>query len=140
MDRRFEGKVAVITGGGGGIGRATAVRLAGEGARIAAVDVSKSGLAETVAAVERAGGQAIALEADVTRDADVERRERTARAQLGRVDAVLHNAGILGETMYITDYSEAAFDRGKTINLSVGWLGLKHAGAAMNCEGGGAPV
>ena len=140
MDRRFEGKVAVITGGGGGIGRATAVRLAGEGASIAAVDVSKPGLAETVAAVERAGGQAIALEADVTRDADVERYVRTAREQLGRVDAFFNNAGILGETKPITDYSEAAFDRVIAINLKGVWLGLKHVGAAMKAQGGGAIV
>jgi NAD(P)-dependent dehydrogenase (short-subunit alcohol dehydrogenase family) len=140
MDRRFEGKVAVITGGGGGIGRATAVRLAGEGARIAAVDVSKPGLAETVAAVERAGGQAIALEADVTRDADVERYVWAAREQLGRVDAFFNNAGILGETKPITDYSEATFDRVIAINLKGVWLGLKHVGAAMKAQGGGAIV
>jgi NAD(P)-dependent dehydrogenase (short-subunit alcohol dehydrogenase family) len=140
MDRRFEGKVAVITGGGGGLGRATAVRLAGEGARIAAVDVSKPGLAETVAAVERAGGRAIALEADVTRDADVERYVRATREQLGRVDAFFNNAGILGETKPITDYSEAAFDRVIAINLKGVWLGLKHVGAAMKAQGGGAIV
>lgn len=140
MDRRFEGKVAVITGGGGGIGRATAVRLAGEGASIAAVDVSKPGLAETVAAVERAGGRAIALEADVTREAEVERYVRTAREQLGRVDAFFNNAGILGETKPITDYSEAAFDRVIAINLKGVWLGLKHVGAAMKAQGGGAIV
>src|SRR5687767_9193508 len=140
MDRRFEGKVAVITGGGGGIGRATAVRLAGEGARIAAVDVSKPGLAETVAAVERAGGQAIALEADVTRDADVEGYVRTVRERLGRVDAFFNNAGVLGETKPIIDYPEAAFDRVIAINLKGVWLGLKHVGAAMKAQGGGAIV
>ena len=140
MDRRFEGKVVVITGGGGGIGRATAVRLAGEGARIAVVDVSKPGLAETVAAVERAGGQAIALEADVTRDADVERYVRIAREQLGRVDAFFNNAGILGETKPITDYPEEMFDRVIAINCKGVWLGLKHVGALMKTQGGGAIV
>ena len=116
------------------------MRLAGEGARIAAVDVSKPGLAETVAAVERAGGQAIALEADVTRDADVERYVRAAREQLGRVDAFFNNAGILGETKPITDYSEATFDRVIAINLKGVWLGLSYVGAAMKAQGGGAIV
>ena len=140
MDRRFEGKVALITGGAGGIGRATAVRLAAEGARIAAVDVSKPGLAETVAAVAQAGGEAIALEADVTRDTEVEGYAAAARARFGRVDAFFNNAGILGETKSITDYPEDAFDRVIAINLKGVWLGLKHVGAAMVAQGGGAIV
>ena len=90
--------------------------------------------------MERAGGTAIALEADVTRDADVERYVRIAREQLGRVDAFFNNAGILGETKPITDYSEAAFDRVIAINLKGVWLGLKHVGAAMKAQGGGAIV
>ena len=140
MDRRFEGKVALITGGAGGIGRATAVRLAAEGARIAAVDVSKPGLAETVAAVAQAGGEAIALEADVTRDTEVEGYAAAARARFGRVDAFFNNAGILGETKSITDYPEEAFDRVIAINLKGVWLGLKHVGRLMKSQGAGAIV
>jgi len=139
VDRRFEGKVVVITGGGGGIGRAAAVRLASEGARIAAVDVSKAALADTVAAVERAGGEAIAIEADVTCGDEVARYVRTA-GELGRIDAFFNNAGILGETKPITDYSEEMFDRVIAINLKGVWLGLKHVGAAMRAQGGGAIV
>ena len=67
MDKRFEGKVVVITGAAGGIGRATARRLAGEGARLALVDVAAGGLAESLAAVREAGSEAITVEADVTR-------------------------------------------------------------------------
>ena len=140
MDRRFEGKVAVITGGAGGIGRATAVRLATEGARVAVVDVSKTGLADSVRAVEAAGGRAIAIEADVTRDADVARYVERARAELGRVDCFFNNAGILGETKPLTDYPEDVFDRVIAINLKGVWLGLKHVGAAMRAQGGGAIV
>src|SRR5262245_23199245 len=84
MDARFQGKVAVITGGAGGIGRATAVRLAHEGARIVAVDVAKAGLADTVAAVAKTGSEAIAVEADVSRDADVQRYLAAARERYGR--------------------------------------------------------
>ena len=140
MDRRFQDKVVVITGGAGGIGRATAVRLAGEGARIVAVDLSRAGLAETVAAVEDAGGQAVAIEADVTWDADVARYAATARERLGRIDAFFNNAGILGETKPITDYPEDVFDRVIAINLKGVWLGLKHVGAAMKADGGGVIV
>ena len=140
MDRRFQGKVAVITGGAGGIGRATAVRLTTEGARVAVVDVSKEGLAESVRAIEGAGGTAIAIEADVTRDADVAGYVERARAELGRVDCFFNNAGILGETKPLTDYPEDIFDRVIAINLKGVWLGLKHVGAAMRAQGGGAIV
>jgi NAD(P)-dependent dehydrogenase (short-subunit alcohol dehydrogenase family) len=140
MDRRFEGKAVVITGGGGGIGRATAMRLAAEGARVAVVDVSKPGLADTVAAVERAGARAIAIEADVTREREVERYVKTVAAELGRVDAFFNNAGILGETKPIMAYPEDAFDRVIAINLKGVWLGLKHVGAAMKAQGGGSIV
>jgi len=140
MDRRFQGKVAVITGGAGGIGRATAVRLAAEGARVAVVDVSKTGLADSVRAVDSAGGTAIAIEADVTRDAEVAGYVERARAAFGRVDCFFNNAGILGETKPLTDYPEDVFDRVIAINLKGVWLGLKHVGAAMRGEGGGAIV
>jgi NAD(P)-dependent dehydrogenase (short-subunit alcohol dehydrogenase family) len=140
MDSRFEGKSVVITGGGGGIGRATAVRLAREGARVAAVDVQKAGLAETAAAVERVGGRAIAIEADVTRDDEVRRYVATAQTELGRIDCFFNNAGILGETKPLIEYSEEMFDRVIAINLKAVWLGLKHVGAAMKGEGGGAIV
>src|SRR5262245_38878290 len=109
MDRRFDGKVALITGG--------AVRLGQEGARLALVDVSKAGLAESVAAVERAGARAVAIEADVTRDADVARYVERARAEFGRIDCFFNNAGILGETKPITSYPEDVFDRVIAINL-----------------------
>jgi NAD(P)-dependent dehydrogenase (short-subunit alcohol dehydrogenase family) len=140
MERRFQDKTALITGGAGGIGRATAVRLAAEGARIAVVDISSQGLAETVDAVERVGGRAIAIEADVTRNAEVERYVTAARERLGRIDAFFNNAGILGETRPITDYPEEVFDRVIAINLKGVWLGLKHVGAAMKAQGGGAIV
>jgi len=140
MDRGFHDRVVVITGAAGGIGRATAGRLASEGARIAAVDISKTGLAETVALVERHGGQGLAIEADVTRDADVRRYVAAAREHFGRIDGFFNNAGILGETKPITDYSEEMFDRVIAINCKGIWLGLKHVGALMKAQGSGAIV
>jgi len=140
MDRRFEGQAVVITGAAGGIGRATAARLAAEGARIAVVDVARDGLAATVAAVEAAGGRAIAVEADVTRNAEVERYVETALGAFGRVDGFFNNAGILGATQPITEYPEDAFDRVIAVNLKAVWLGLKHVGRAMQARGAGAIV
>ena len=139
-DRRFEGQAIAITGGAGGIGRATAVRLAREGARVAALDVSRAGLAGTVAAVEAAGGRAVAVEVDVTRDAEMERAVGAAAAALGRIDGFFNNAGILGETKPITDYSEEMFDRVIAVNLKGVWLGLKHVGRLMKAQGAGAIV
>ena len=140
MGGRFQDKVVLITGAAGGIGRAAAGRLASEGARIVAVDVSRPGLVETVAVVERLGGQAIAVEADVTRDAEVRRYVSTARDRFGRLDGFFNNAGILGDTKPITDYPEEMFDRVIAINCKGVWLGLKHIGALMKAQGGGAIV
>jgi NAD(P)-dependent dehydrogenase (short-subunit alcohol dehydrogenase family) len=140
MDRRFEGKAVIITGAAGGIGRATAVRLAREGARIVAVDVSAEGLRATVQAVEAAGGDARAVEADVTRDAEVRRYVATAMERGGRIDGFFNNAGILGDVAAIADYAEETFDRVIAINLKGVWLGLKHVGSAMKAQGAGAIV
>jgi NAD(P)-dependent dehydrogenase (short-subunit alcohol dehydrogenase family) len=140
MDKSFHDKVVLITGAAGGIGRAAATRLASEGARIVAVDISRPGLAETVAAVERLGGHAVSVEADVTRDAEVRRYVTTARDRFGRIDGFFNNAGILGETKPITDYPEEMFDRVIAINCKGVWLGLKHVGALMKTQGGGAIV
>src|SRR5215208_2863016 len=96
MAARFEGKVAVITGGAGGIGRATAVRFGSEGARVVAVDLPGSALDETVAAVAQAGGEAIAVGADVTQSADLERVATEATSRFGGIDCLFNNAGIEG--------------------------------------------
>ncbi len=138
--RRFDGKVVLITGGGGGIGRATAARLASEGARVALVDVSTSGLAESRSAVEAAGGKVLTIEADVTKLADVQRYVTTVTSELGGIDAFFNNAGILGAVSPIVDYPEEMFDRVIAVNVKAVWLGLKVVGAAMIARGGGAIV
>src|ERR687896_775 len=96
MERRFEGKVAVITGGAGGIGRATAVRFAAEGAHVVVVDLPDTALDESVAAVAGAGGTVLAVGADVTRSADVERFVGEATRRFGGIDYLFNNAGIEG--------------------------------------------
>jgi NAD(P)-dependent dehydrogenase (short-subunit alcohol dehydrogenase family) len=137
---RFGGKVVVITGAAGGIGRATAVRLAGEGARLVLVDIAAAGLDETMSAVKGAGGDAITVTADVTRRADVERYVEAATSRYGGIDRFFNNAGILGVAVPLVDYPEDVFDRVLAVNTKGVWLGLKHVGPAIAARGGGAIV
>ncbi len=90
----IDGKVAIITGAGSGIGRATAQRLASEGAAIVVADVNEAGSAETVAAIEKAGGRAAAVRVDVTRSADIDSMFAFARKTFGGFDILYNNAGI----------------------------------------------
>lgn len=140
MSRRFEGKVAIITGAAGGIGRAAAVRLAREGAQIVAVDLRESDLPGTVAAVEAEGGEAIAVPADVTRWRDVEAYVAQAVARFGGVDLLFNNAGIEGAVTSMLDYPEAVWDQVMAVNVKGVWFGIKAAAPAMRQRGGGAIV
>ena len=135
MAGRFDGKVTIVTGGGGGIGRAVAERFASEGARVALVDVDEAGLKASVAAVARAGGQALAIRADVTRSADVQRYVDTTLEQFGAIDVLHNNAGVLGDLKPLTEYPEETFDRVIAVNVRGVWLGLKHVAPAMRTPG-----
>ena len=137
---RFTGKVVVVTGAGGGIGRATAARLAAEGASLVLVDRVKETLTETRAAVERVGAPAIAVEADVTQASDVERYVAVASERFGGIDAFFNNAGILGAVSPLTEYPEAEFDRVLAVNVKGVWLGMKAVAPALAARGGGAIV
>ncbi|HUM17849.1 MAG TPA: SDR family NAD(P)-dependent oxidoreductase [Candidatus Nitrosotalea sp.] len=138
--RRFEGKVALITGAAGGIGRAAAVRFASEGARVGLVDLSRDGLRESLAAVEKAGGAGVTVEADVTRAADVARYAATVADRLGGVDCFFNNAGILGEVRPLVDYQEEVFDRVMAVNVKGVWLGMKSVAPLLRARGGGTIV
>jgi NAD(P)-dependent dehydrogenase (short-subunit alcohol dehydrogenase family) len=140
MASRFDGKVVLITGAAGGIGRAAAVRFATEGARVGLVDVSRDGLRETLAAVEKAGGAGLAVEADVTRAADVARYAAAVTERFGGVDCFFNNAGILGEVRALVDYPEEVFDRVMAVNVKGVWLGMKTVAPLLRARGGGAIV
>ena len=135
MPGRFDGKILLVTGGGGGIGRAVAARFASEGARIALVDRDERALKESVTAVERAGGQGLAIRADVTQAADVRRYVQATVDQFGAIDYFHNNAGVLGELKPLTEYSEEAFDTVMAVNVRGVWLGLKHVAPAMRTPG-----
>ena len=130
----------MITGAAGGIGRAVAVRLAAEGARLALVDLEATALAASQGAVQKAGGEAITVAADVTRAGEVERYVRTAVEAFGGIDRFFNNAGILGAVAPLVDYSEEMFDRVIAVNVKGVWLGLKTVAPAMIARGGGAIV
>ena len=137
---RFTGRVVIVTGAGGGIGRATAARLAAEGASLVLVDRLKDALAETREVTERSGVPVIAVEADVTRCSDVERYVATAAERFGGIDAFFNNAGVLGAVSPLVDYPEPEFDRVMAVNVKGVWLGMKAVAPVMAARGGGAIV
>src|SRR3989441_1238899 len=140
MDARFSGKVVVVPGGAGGLGRAAAVRFAAEGARVVLVDLAAPALALSLAAVEKAGGEVLAVEADVTKLAHVERYADAAVRAFGGIDVFFNNAGVLGALKPLVDYPEDVFDRVIAVNLKGVWLGMKVVAPLLRARGGGAIV
>jgi len=138
----LDGKSALITGGGGGIGRATALIFAREGARIAVADASEDAARQTVALVNAAGGQAISLGGDVTDSAQVQAMIASVVSAFGRIDCAFNNAGIAGYQVGASgkkthEWSDDAFDRMIGVNLKGVWLCMKHQIPQMIAQGGG---
>ena len=141
----LEGKVALVTGGASGIGRATAVVMAREGARVAVTDRAEADAAETVGLINAAGGQAIAIGGDVTREADVAAMVARTVAAFGRIDCAFNNAGIAGRAVgpvgqRTHELSQDAFDRMLAVNLTGVFLCLKYEIAQMLSQGGGGAI
>ena len=141
----LDGKSALITGGGGGIGRATALVFAREGARVAVADASEEAARETVALVNAAGGQAMSLTGDVTEAATVERTIKAVVSAYGRLDCAFNNAGIAGFQVNAAgkrshEWPDEAVDRMLAVNLKSVWLCMKHEIVQMLAQGGGSIV
>jgi NAD(P)-dependent dehydrogenase (short-subunit alcohol dehydrogenase family) len=140
MSQRFEGKVAVITGAAGGIGRATVAALAAGGARVVASDLKDAPLDETVAATEGLGGEVIPIDQDVTSWDDWQRVVGECSSRFGGLDILVNNAGFEGSVSSIPDAPEDVFDQVMAVNVKGVFLGLKAALPVMTERGGGAIV
>jgi NAD(P)-dependent dehydrogenase (short-subunit alcohol dehydrogenase family) len=137
----MEDKVALITGGGSGIGRASALAFAGAGAKVVVSGRRETEGQETVALIKQHGGQALFLKGDVTREADVESLVAQTLATYGRLDAAFNNAGIEGEVGKQThEQSVANYRSVMDINVLGVLLAMKHEIAAMLNNRGGAIV
>jgi NAD(P)-dependent dehydrogenase (short-subunit alcohol dehydrogenase family) len=138
--RRFEGKTVLVTGAGSGIGRATALAFAGEGARLILGDVNEPDGRATVALAQERGGEAEFVRADVSRSADCAAMVERAMRRFGRLDVAFNNAGINLAVAPIAEVEESEWQRILAINLSGVFLCMKHEIAAMKRGGGGAIV
>jgi NAD(P)-dependent dehydrogenase (short-subunit alcohol dehydrogenase family) len=134
-------KVALVTGGGSGLGRATVQTLAREGAKVLVADVDLAGAAATVRLISDAGGEASAFAMDVTIATQVEAMVETTIERYGRLDCAFNNAGIPGQVgTSVIDYTEEDWDRVVAVNLKGVWLCMKYEIKQMLAQGGGAVV
>jgi NAD(P)-dependent dehydrogenase (short-subunit alcohol dehydrogenase family) len=136
--QRLLNKVAIITGGTGGIGLATARLFVAEGARLALIDLDRAALAR--AAAELGAAHVLAVPADVSEAAAVAGYVEATLARFGRVDVFFNNAGIEGAIAPIVEYPIEDFDRVMAVNVRGVWLGLKYVIPAMAKSGGGSIV
>jgi NAD(P)-dependent dehydrogenase (short-subunit alcohol dehydrogenase family) len=128
MNPMFSGKVALVTGGGSGIGRTTALAFAAQGAKVVVADRRDDGAEQTVALIKAAGGDAIAIKVDVAQAAEVEAMVAQTIDHYGALDYAFNNAGIEGDpSVPVTKYSETTWDEVIDINLKGVFLCMKYA-------------
>ena len=139
---RFAGRRAVVTGAGSGIGRATALRLAAEGARVALIGLDREALQATAAEIAAGGGEALVLAADVTVEAEIQAAMDKAAAVWDGLDIVISNAGIelLGQDDRVDRLDQAVWDKLIATNLTGQFLACKHGARHLLASGGGAIV
>jgi NAD(P)-dependent dehydrogenase (short-subunit alcohol dehydrogenase family) len=140
MPGELDGKVALITGGSSGIGRATAMLFAREGARVVAADVDVEGGEATVRAIRDSGGEATFVRADVSNEAEVQALVGRVVETYGRLNCAHNNAGIGGSGALTADYLQEDWDRVIGVNLTGVWLCMKHEIPVMLGQGGGTIV
>jgi NAD(P)-dependent dehydrogenase (short-subunit alcohol dehydrogenase family) len=133
---RLSGKRAIVTGAASGIGRASAVLFAAEGARVVAADVAAAGLAETVELIERAGGTAHGELVDTADEAAVATLVDSCAARFGGLEVMFANAGISGDLLELLDLTAEHWRRVLEVNLIGPFLAIKHAARVMRAGGG----
>jgi NAD(P)-dependent dehydrogenase (short-subunit alcohol dehydrogenase family) len=138
--KRFEGKVALITGGGSGIGRATSLAFANEGAKVVIDDINVAGGEETLRMIRSTGGEAIFFRADVSKAAEVEAMVQKTIEMYGRLDCAYNNAGVGEPLKRIHKTSEDNWDRVMATNLKGVYLCMKYEIPHMLKQGKGAIV
>jgi NAD(P)-dependent dehydrogenase (short-subunit alcohol dehydrogenase family) len=137
---QFENQVILVTGGSNGIGRATAIAFAREGARVVVSDMAEAAGEEVASTIRAAGGDVRFVRTDVRDAAQIEALIQGTVKTYGRLDVAFNNAGIEGTTAAITDLTEADWERVLRVNLTAPFLCMKHEIAAMLKQGGGAIV
>jgi len=140
MPEALSGKIALVTGGTSGIGRAAAVALARAGARVMVAGRRVAEGQETVRQVAEAGGESIFVQADVTRQEEVKALVERATAAWGRLDCAFNNAGITGDMASTADCSEENWERTLRVNLTSVWYCMKREIPQMLQQGGGVIV
>jgi len=138
--QRFAGKVAFITGATSGIGRATAIAFAQEGASVVVADISEEGVQQTARLIESLGSRVLAVTCDVRKTDDVKAAVDQAVAAFGRIDVAFNNAGVEQPYGAIADVAEDDWDRIVSINLRGVFLCMKYVVPIMLKQGGGAIV
>ena len=136
----LEGKVAVVTGAAGGMGRATAVLFAEEGASVVIGDLDEAGGASAVQEITSSGGQAIFVRCDVSKESDVIALIQSAKREYGGLHTIFNNAGIEQPVTPSTEVTEELFDRVIGVNLKGTFFGCKHAIPLILESGGGTIV
>jgi len=137
--RRFEGRVALITGGASGLGKAAALRLAAEGANVSLADINVAAGEKACAEVTSTGGRALFVQADVTRASDCRNMVARTVEAFGRLDVLFTSAGIGGRGS-VVDLTEEQWDRVVNVNLRAVFLSSKYAIVEMRKNAGGAIV
>jgi NAD(P)-dependent dehydrogenase (short-subunit alcohol dehydrogenase family) len=140
MPKMLDGKATLVTGASSGIGRAAALAMAREGARVLVVDMTEAAGNETVELIRKAGGEAVFAKVNVAQPSDAAMMVTAAVKAFGRLDCAFNNAGVSGKIARTADDTEENFDHIMAVNLRGVWLCMKYEIQQMLTQGGGAIV